>query len=192
MVALDYDTLTAGVERRFLAPGRRWLCWRAVGDVLEVGIGTGANLAHYPRDIRLTGLDANPTMMDAARPKVTALGLDVTLVEGNAMDLPFADGSVDTVVSTYVLCEVPDVRDAVAEMVRVLRPGGRLLLADHVEASVPLLRLGQRALETITGPLFGEHWTRRPRLLVEDLGLDVVATRRRTLGALEDVHARRP
>ena len=188
----DYDTLTAGVERRFLEPSRRWLCWRAVGDVLEVGVGTGANLAFYPRDIRLTGLDASPAMMDAARPKAASLGLAVELVEGDAMALPFADGSFDTVVSTFVLCGVPDEKGVIAEMVRVLRPGGRLLLADHVAASAAPVRVGQHALEAVTRPLLGEHWTRRPRLVVEALGLPVVATRRRTFGALEDVHAHRP
>lgn len=190
-LAPDYDTWLALVERWFLAAGRRWLVWRASGDVLEVGIGTGANLSYYARGaVRLTGLDPSPGMLDAARTKADGLGLDVTLVEGDAMALPFPDASFDTVVSTLVLCGVPEVRGALAEMVRVLRPGGQLLLADHVVSTNPVVRAGQRVLEAVTKRVWGEYWTRRPRLVVEELGLEVVATRRRTFGVLEDVHAR--
>ena len=189
-VAPGYDLATACVEGPFLRPSRLWLGWRAAGGVLEVGVGTGANLAHYPRDVRVTGVDVSTKMLDAARDRASELGRDVTLREGDAMALPFPDDAFDTVVSTFVLCGVPDVAGALGEMVRVLRPGGHLLLADHVVASPLPVRLAQHALEAVTRPLFGEHWTRRPRLLVEELGLGVVATRRRTFGVLEDVHAR--
>ena len=189
-VAPDYDTASAGLERRFLAESRPWVCSRASGDVLEVAIGTGANLPFYPSGVRLTGLDANATMLDAARRKVRGAGLDVTLVEGDALALPFADASFDTVVCTFALCGVPDERAALREMVRVLRPGGDLLLADHVAATNPLVLALLRAVEAVTARTHGEHFTRRPRLVVDALGLEVVDGRRRTFGALEEVHAR--
>ena len=191
-VAPDYDTATAGLERRFLAPSRPWVCGRASGEVLEVAIGTGANLPYYADGVRLTGLDADPTMLDAARRKAREGGCDATLVEGDALALPFGDASFDAVVCTFALCGVPDERAALLEMVRVLRPGGDLLLADHVAASNPVVLALEHAVTAVTARSHGEYFTRRPRLVVDALGLPVVASRRRTFGALEEVHARTP
>ena len=190
-LAPDYDRWTAPLERRFLAVSRPWVCARASGDVLEVGIGTGANLPYYRAGVRITGLEPSPVMLDAARRRADALALGATLVEGDAMDLPYADASFDAVVCTFVLCGVPDERRGLEEMLRVLRPGGDLLLADHVVATNPGVRLLERGLEAITIPAQGEHFTRRPLTVLQEKGVPVVASRRRTFGALEDVHARR-
>ena len=189
--ASDYDQRIAGVERQFLADSRPWVCGRASREVLEVGIGTGLNLLYYGEGVRLTGLERAPGMLDAARRRAESLGRVVTLVSGDAMDLPFEDASFDAVVSTYVLCCVPDERRCLAEMLRVLRPGGDLLLADHVVSTNPVVRLGERMLEAITIPAQGEHFTRRPLAVIEDWGVPIAASRRRTFGALEDVHARK-
>ena len=185
-----FDTMIAGVDRRFLAASRAWVCGRASGEVLEVAIGTGLNLPLYPDGVRLTGLDVNPDMLAGARRRAATLGRTVDLVVGDAMDLPYADDRFDTVVSTWSLCGVPDERQVVAEMVRVLRPGGSLLLADHVAWTNPLVRGLQRLAEVFTVPGQGEYWTRRPLLAVRDLGLEIVATDRLHVGAVERVHAR--
>lgn len=189
--ASDYDRRIAGLERRFLAASRPWVCARASGRVLEVGIGTGLNLPHYGDGVRLTGLERAPGMLDAARGRAQELGLEVTLVDGDAMELPFGDNTFDAVVCAFVLCCVPDERRGIAEMLRVLRPGGDLLLADHVAASNPIVRLGERALESVTIPAQGEHFTRRPLAVLREWGIPIVASRRRHFGVLEDVHARR-
>lgn len=185
----DYDARTAGVERRFLGPTRPWVCGRAVGDVVEVAVGTGANLPHYPAGVRLTAVDLDEAMLAKARTRASELGLAVDLGVADAMALPFDDASFDTVVCTYALCGVPDVRGALAEFLRVLRPGGKLLLADHVSSSSAVVRLLQRGLEAVTAPRMGEYWTRRPLLVLADMGVPAVETHRRHIGVIECVEA---
>src|SRR5699024_4401706 len=125
-----YDRRMALAQRLF-GDTRAWLCGQAAGETLEIAIGTGMNLRHYPRDIRLTGMDLSPGMLRQARRR-SAGPADPTLTTGNAQQLEFGDATFDTVVCTFSLCGVPDDRAAVVEMWRVLRPGGLLLLADHV------------------------------------------------------------
>lgn len=190
-----YDAATAWVERRFLADGRRWVCPRATGRTLEVGVGTGANVGHYPPDVELIGIDPSAGMLaeageKAARSKAGAPVVELLLADVG--DLPFEDGTFDSVVATYVLCCVPDLPLALTEIVRVLRPGGQLLLADHVRSTVGPVRLAQRALEAVTIPMQEEHFTRRPAALLEGVGLQIVESSRVTLGALERVRAVRP
>ena len=110
----------------------------------------------------MTGIDLSPAMLEQAREKARELGMEASLREGDAQDLPFPDEAFDTVVCTPSLCNIPDDRRAVAEMKRVLRPGGRLLLLDHVRAASRLGRAVQRVLEVVMVPLEGEHLLRRP------------------------------
>jgi ubiquinone/menaquinone biosynthesis C-methylase UbiE len=187
-----YDKQMTRFDRYLFADSRRWICSRATGRVVEVAIGTGLNLPHYPADVRLTGLEFSPAMMDHARRRADELGRDVELVEGDAQDLPFGDAAFDTVVCTYGLCSIPDDRAAVAEMVRVLRPGGLLLLADHVEAAPRPLRAVQGLVERFTVPHAEEHFRRRPIRHVRELGLPVEAHDRFTLGIVERLAARKP
>jgi len=167
------------------ADGRRWVCSRAEGDVLEVGVGSGLNLEHYPPGVRLTGIDLSPAMLALARRRAADLSLAADLREADAQALPFADATFDTVVCTLSLCAIPDEVAAVAQMCRVLRPGGRLLLLDHVVSDRRLLRSGQRLVEFFTVRLAGEHLTRRPRHLVEVAGLQVIEAQRYRAGVVE-------
>jgi ubiquinone/menaquinone biosynthesis C-methylase UbiE len=163
-----------------------------VGRVLEVAIGTGLNLPHYPKAVELTGVEFSPAMLEHARHRAEQLGRTVELCEGDAQALQFVDSSFDTVVCTFSLCAIPDDRQAVAEMVRVLRPGGLLLLADHVEASAWYARAAQRLLELVTVPVGGEHFRRRPIQHVQALGLPIEAHDRFKLGIVERLAARKP
>ena len=190
--ASRYDALTAPLERRFMAPSRRWVTERASGDVLELGVGTGANLGYYGAEVRLTGLDWSIGMLNLARDKAGRLNRPVILHQADATVLPFEDASFDAVVATFLLCSVPDLTASLSEGLRVLRPGGRLLLADHVGSSFPPLRALQHLLEWVTGPRNGEYWTRRPLVRLRDLDADIVETRRTTFGVLECVHAQKP
>lgn len=190
--ARGYDAMMAVAERRFFVGAREWVCSRAVGEVLEVGVGTGLNLPLYPPEVQLTGMDRSGAMLAIARQRAASLGRKVALMEGDAMTLDFPDSTFDTVVSTFTLCCVPDERHGLQECVRVLRPGGRLLLADHVVATNPLLKVGEYLLQAVTVPLQGEWFTRRPLPMVRDLGLEIVETERTLHGAIERVHARRP
>ena len=186
-----YDHMMRALERRFFPDTRAWVGARAVGDTLEVAAGTCLNLAHYPSGVRLEALDRNPAMLTLGAARADALGRSLTTQVGDALDLPFADSTFDTVVCTFALCEVRDLPAALTEAARVLRPGGRLLLADHVVASASPVRWAQRALELVTIPVAGEHFTRRPRLHLQGAGFEVVESDRLAHGAIERVHARR-
>lgn len=170
--------------------GRRRTAPLARGRVLEIGIGTGANLPFYDREVELVGTDISQAMLDEAAGKLDRAPSRVQLKRASAVDLPFADGEFDTVVASYVMCCVPDLDQALAEAVRVLKPGGDLLLADHVVSPNRLVRLGQKALEFFTVRAADEHFTRRP--LDRLTGLEVVSTGRHTFGVMEWVHARKP
>jgi ubiquinone/menaquinone biosynthesis C-methylase UbiE len=190
--APNYDKQIAFWERRLFADGRQWVCAQATGEVLEVAIGTGRNLPHYPEGIHLTGIDFSPQMLQLARRQAEQLGLDVDLRLGDAQALDFPDASFDTVVSTLSLCAIPDERQAVAEMRRVLRPGGRLLLLDHVAAAPRAGRAIQWLLERVTVPLGEEHLRRRPLLQVQAEGFQVERRERTKLGVVERLAARKP
>lgn len=186
-----FDSTMLRLERRFFADTRSWICGRASGDVLEIAVGTGLNLPHYPDHVRLTGVDLSPETLDFARRRARELGREITLAQADAMALPYPAASFDSVVCTFALCEVPDDARAIGEALRVLRPGGSLLLADHVVATNPLVRAGQHLLETVTIRLSGEHFTRRPSAHLDPLRVEVVASDRFTYGAVERLHARK-
>jgi ubiquinone/menaquinone biosynthesis C-methylase UbiE len=186
-----YDAEMGVWDRRLFGDSREWACGRATGDVLEVAVGTGLNLPCYPAEVPLTGLDLSEGMLAIARARARELGRPVTLCRGSAHDLPFAEASFDTVVCTFGLCAIPDPVAAVGEMVRVLRPGGRLVLVDHVASSSRVVRGLQWLLERVTVPLAGEHFRRRPLRLVEALGVPVERRERFRLGLVERLVARK-
>ena len=128
-----YDRLTAPMEKHGLADQRRQLLGSVTGDVLEVGAGTGRNLEQYPDTVTsLTLTEPSPPMVDKLREHVAAAASDATVVTAPAEQLPFDDASFDAVVTTLVLCSVEDLDAAIAELRRVLRPDGRLVVIEHV------------------------------------------------------------
>ncbi len=186
-----YDREMQRFDRWLFRDSRAWACSRANGATLEVAVGTGLNLAHYPEDVDLTGIDLSEKMLDIARHRAAELGRTPTLQKANAHDLPFGEDSFDTVVCTFGLCTIPDLERAVDEMIRVLRPGGSLILVDHVESSSVVARGVQRLLEVVTVPLGGEHFRRRPLGSVVARGLEVVQRDRFALGLVERLVARK-
>jgi ubiquinone/menaquinone biosynthesis C-methylase UbiE len=171
---------------------RPLVCAQAHGDVLDIAIGTGLNLPHYPSGVRLTGVDLSSVMLNAAAKRAADLGLTVELSEADAEHLPFDDASFDTVACTLSLCSVGDDWAAIAEMHRVLRPGGQLLLLDHVAATNRILLTLQRLWEKVTLRFAGDHQTRHPLPLVERAGLVVTDSRRTKLGTVERLRAIKP
>ena len=132
--ALYNPFLWAG-EKLGMARVRRELLAEARGAVLEIGAGTGLNLRHYPDDLdELVLAEPGERIGGHIDLDRAPAGVPTRLVQAPAEQLPFEDGSFDTVVSTLVLCTVTDPRRAVAEAARVLRPGGRLLFLEHVRA----------------------------------------------------------
>lgn len=128
-----YDPALRRSERHGLAALRRGLLAQASGRTLELGAGTGLNLAHYPAVVtRLVVTEPEAPMAARLRERVRTSGSTAEVVEAGAERLPFADGSFDTVVATLVLCTVPDLAASLAEARRVLVPGGHLLFLEHV------------------------------------------------------------
>lgn len=189
--ASRYDRMIALFERSMLTGGREWLAERVRGRVLEVAVGTGRNLPFYGPLDYLAGVDLSREMLTEAKPRAAETEFAVTLLVGDAEALPIQDHSVDTVVCALALCSIPRPETAIAEMRRVLAPGGRLLLIDHVESTSGLLRLAQTALEAVTARSAGEYFTRRQLPLVEAAGFQVVESRRRIAGIIEYVHAQK-
>ena len=190
--APGYDRQIAFFERIWFTGGREWLTSRATGRVLEVAVGTGLNLTRYAPGVTVTGIELSPEMLAIARSRAERHGLGVDLHEGDAHDLPFDDASFDTVVCCLALCSIPDPPRALAEMRRVLVPGGRLLLLDHVRSTARLLFAAQWLAEQVTRRTAGEYFTRRPLPLVEAAGFEVVESERLKAGSIERVHAVRP
>lgn len=110
---------------------------QASGRVLEIGVGTGMNFSRYIGIASLDGIEPDPHMLARARKRAEALPFPVRLEQIGAETLPYEDDCFDTVVATWVLCTIPDPQSALAEMHRVLKPGGRLLFAEHVRSRFP-------------------------------------------------------
>jgi ubiquinone/menaquinone biosynthesis C-methylase UbiE len=189
--APKYDRSMGFFERFILGDARIWACKRARGDVLELAVGTGLNLPHYPRDARLTGIEFSPAMLDRAKRRATELGRDVDLRLGDAEQLDFPDASFDTVVCTYGLCTIPDAHQAVREAARVLKPDGRLVLAEHVRSPLTVVRAGQRALNPLMERFKADHLLREPLDHVRAEGLVVDELERARLGIVERLSAHR-
>ena len=148
LVAAVYDRMLAEQQRAGLEERRRGLLAQASGATLELGAGTGLNLALYPDAVgELVLTEPSPHMAARLRKRVAASPRRPRVVEAGAEALPFADESFDTVVATLVLCTIPDPAAALAETARVLRPGGRLLFIEHVRSADPgVARLQDRVL----------------------------------------------
>lgn len=187
--APEYDRAMARFERGLLAGSREWIGARATGRTLEVAIGTGRSLGFYADDVELTGVDLSPAMLAQARGAAARLGRVAEFREADAEALPFPDASFDTVVCALGLCSIPRPGVAVREMARVLRPGGSLLLLDHVGSTWPPVWALQWLLERLTIPLQGEHFTRRQVRAVRDAGLTVAEDVRSSAGIIERVRA---
>ena len=189
--ASAYDRGMRVFEWLLFQGGRAWACSQARGDVLELAVGTGLNLPFYPESVRLTAIDLSPKMLEAARARQRALGSEGELRAGDAQALDFPDSSFDTVVCTLSLCSIPDDRKAVAEVRRVLRPGGRFVLLEHVRSPIGPVRFLQRVLQ----PLFrrgGDNLLREPLEHLSAEGFDVELLERSKLGFVERVVARKP
>jgi ubiquinone/menaquinone biosynthesis C-methylase UbiE len=187
-----YDRQMNFFDRLLFAGGREWVCGQAAGEVLEIGVGTGRNLPHYGEGVRLTGVELSPAMLEIAGARARELGREVDLRVGDAEALEFADQSFDTVVCTLSLCTIPDDRGAVAEVRRVLRPGGRFLLLEHVRSPLLPIRFAQRLLDPLAVRFEADHLLREPLEHLRAEGFEIESLERSKLGIVERVAARKP
>ncbi|MHB8240458.1 MAG: class I SAM-dependent methyltransferase [Solirubrobacteraceae bacterium] len=143
-----YDPCLWLGERAGMRRLRAQLLQRATGRTLEIGSGTGINLAHYPHSLhKLTLAEPEPAMRTRLEQRLARSGRQAQVLDATAESLPFADGSLDTVISTLVLCTVDEPDLALREIARVLTPDGRLLFIEHVRSSSPRLARWQDRLQ---------------------------------------------
>jgi ubiquinone/menaquinone biosynthesis C-methylase UbiE len=182
--AAAYDR-SAWVDPFLIGDSRARLCGEASGRTLEVAIGTGLNLGFYPPDVTLIGVDFSGGMLGVAARRAVSEHARVNLVQADAQRLPFGDATFDTVVSTLAMCAVPDQTAVIAEMHRVLVPGGRLLLVDHVEYA----RIPMKWVEPLRTR---RHLPRRrPFDLVRKQGFEIDQLDRLTFGFVDRIVAHR-
>jgi SAM-dependent methyltransferase len=161
---------------RPMYPARRLVVPAACGEVLEIGVGTGLNLALYDpsRVRRVTAIDPDPHMLRRARERAASAPVPVDLVQGAAERIPCAEGRFDTVLVTWTLCTVEDTGATLAEVRRVLRPGGRLVFIEHTRSIQPAIAQAQRRRTPVWRRLLGGCHLDRPAVdLVRASGLVV-------------------
>lgn len=172
-IAPVYDLMEVLAERRYRS-WRRLLWSRVRGPkVLEIGVGTGKNMPFYPPGVHVTAVDLAPRMLKRARRQGAALDLDVDLRLGDVQDLEFEDASFDDAVATFVFCSVPDPVLGLRELGRVTKPGGRILLLEHVRSARPLLGRVMDALNPLVVRMVGANINRRTVENVRRAGLVV-------------------
>jgi ubiquinone/menaquinone biosynthesis C-methylase UbiE len=175
----------------YLKPFRKILWSYASGCILEAGAGTGLNIAFYPPGARVTATDLSGTMMQRARERAKEQKVDVTFEEADLCSLPFADRTFDSAVATFVFCSVPDPVTCLREMGRVTKPGGRILLLDHVRIDGSLIGPLMDRLNSATVRLAGEHINHRMDEFVREAGFEILENRRLGLmGIIQFIIAR--
>ena len=172
--AAIYDRMIAPEERRFLAEVRKEVAGGARGRVLEIGAGTGLNFAHYPDGAGVTATEPDPYMFQRAERRLSALGRAIDLKQASAEELPFDDGSFDTVVGTLVMCSIPHPGRALSEIRRVLKPKGEYRFYEHVRYENPFGAFWQDAV-TPAWSWFGAgcHPNRDTARLIRDAGFEI-------------------
>ncbi len=159
-------------QRRLYGNRKRTLFADLTGTVVEIGPGTGINLPYLPRGIRWIGIEPNPHMHPFIRETAAEQGIDIALHAATASDTGLPDDCADAVISTLVLCSVPDLDAALAEIKRILTPGGRLLFIEHVAAPAgSWLRTLQHGIKPLWKPLAdGCHPDRETAQAIERAG----------------------
>lgn len=163
------------MRNRNLAAYRRRAVSGAEGRVLEIGIGSGLNLPLYSPHVReIIGIDPSPRLIAMAARQTEGLTLPVRFVEGSAEAIPLDDASIDTVVTTWTLCSIPQAVQALGEMRRVMAPGGQLLFVEHGRSPDEGVRAWQDRLTPLWKRIGGGCHLNRPiDTLIETAGFDI-------------------
>lgn len=144
------------MRQHYLTPFRQHVIGVAEGRVLEVGIGSGLNLPLYGSNVRaVIGLEPSPELIRMARERDAEAAMPIEFLEASAEAVPLDDASIDTVVTTWTLCTIPDAPGALAELRRVLKPNGALLFVEHGRAPEPGVARWQDRLDPLWHRLVG-------------------------------------
>jgi ubiquinone/menaquinone biosynthesis C-methylase UbiE len=173
-----YDLMAGRAERRGIGERRRTLLADLEGEVLEVGSGTGASLPYYERAARVVALEPDGSMAGRLPGRIAEAHVPVEVVSAKAESLPFPDETFDAAVSAFVLCSVEDPATVLAEVRRVLKPNGRLVLLEHVRGEGRTASW-QRRVTPLHRRLAGNcHLDRDSRATVAAAGFDVTGVER--------------
>ena len=171
-IAPIYELIDLPLELFFFRKWRKETLSGLNGKVLEVGVGTGRNLKYYPAGCSVTGIDKSEGMLEKAREKATDMK-NVTLLLMDAEHLEFPDNSFDYVVTTFVLCTIPDPVKALREMRRVLKPSGELIALEHVHSSYLFIDCIEHLINPALFFLLGDHTTRNTLKNIEKAGFTI-------------------
>jgi len=189
-VARWYNVLNALPEVLVVRKLRRRLLRHASGQVLEIAVGTGRNVRHYPQTCMITGVDFSPAMLEVARKEARHLGVKTRFLVMAAESLAFPDETFDTVVSSLTVCTFADPVAALREMARVCQADGRILLLEHGRSDREWLGRWQDRRADRHVMALGCRWNREPLDLVRQAGLAVVAARRVFFGIFHVLEAK--
>jgi ubiquinone/menaquinone biosynthesis C-methylase UbiE len=187
-----YDRQISFFERILFGGGREWVCSQADGEVLELAAGTLRNLPHYPQGVSLTAVELSPEMAAVGRKRAAELGRSVDLRVGDVQKLDLADESFDTVTCTLGFCTIPDTTTAAREAFRVLRPGGRLLMLEHVRSPARAVRGVERLLQPLSLRFMADHLTREPLDYLPGVRFEIDEVERSKWGIVERLRAHKP
>ena len=187
-----YDRRISFLERVLFGGGREWVCSRAEGDVLELAAGTLRNLQHYRQGVKLTAVELSPEMAAIGRKRAEELGREIDLRVGDVQNLDLPDESFDTVTCTLSFCTIPDTNAAAEEAFRVLRPGGKLLMLEHVRSPAAAVRSVERLLEPLSVRFLADHLTREPLDYLPGAGFEIDEVHRSKWGIVERLRAHKP
>lgn len=178
-IAPAYDLLDWPFEHFRYRPLRRMLFAGLSGDILDAGVGTGRNMDYYPRAATVTGLDVSPAMLARAEHRRDRLGLDTTLIERDIRDTGLPDGSFDAIVASFVFCVLPQEHQAaaLAELARLLKPGGELRLLEYTRPSKGIRRAITRLWEPWINWAYGASYDRNVEPALPQTGFSVIESR---------------
>jgi ubiquinone/menaquinone biosynthesis C-methylase UbiE len=189
-----YDVEQAVGERLIFRRLRRqfWAKAPAAGSILEVGVGTGVNMAYYPAEAHVTAIDISDRMLARAKQRAERRHAAVDLALMDAQHLDFPDGTFDAVVATCVFCSVPDPVAGLREAWRVLKPGGKLLLLEHVRSDNAVLGKVMDLVNPLMVRMSGANINRRTLENLRRAGVKDFDASSRTSGIVKLIEARKP
>ena len=191
-IAPYFEIMEAMMEGLFFKSWRKKLLSKVEGHhVLEVGVGTGKNFEYYPPGARVTAIDFSPEMLKQATQRKTTKAIKVELDLMDTQSLAFADNSFDTVIASFVFCSVPQALKGLKELYRVCKPGGQVLLLEHVISTHPFLAKVMNLLNPIVLTLVGANINRNTIRNVKAAGFAWVIVDQRSSHLIKLIEARK-